>query len=335
MITPRHDQQALPDALVIALRSLRVPTRTVALLSLAATVFIFAITIERVTETPLGLLAIAMYLLGFLLAGFGFAASSASRRVFHAMDRVTVGMFWCSGIFSMLAGTLGALFLASVAITPLMATLFTGSDNGVTAVIMSAIMAAFALGTCSLAMSGRFTDYTGITSFRRGSVFFPAIVVCEIAGAYAIAFLVVVVPSGDGFTAILVSVLLAIATATAAYLQYAHRAVHRAKNNLLEAIDVMQCALDKGDRNDVFEAALAFNRAYSTQTALRHPMVPPTMEVALDLVVSRAIGTTFWHSPPPQALKQPSLASLTPAAYRVMLSEACAILRRELILTRR
>ncbi|PZE86378.1 hypothetical protein DEI91_04615 [Curtobacterium sp. MCBD17_032] len=195
---------------------------------------------------------------------------------------------------------------------------------------MSIASAAMSLGTLAIGLQGRFTQYIGVTSFRRGSAFLPVAVISVVASGYLVAISMLTVQTGVLATTVLVSTVVAITTATFGALRGALRSIRTTRNDLMIAIDDLQVALRGDDEAELLRCTLAFNRAYSGRTALRHPLVTASVRSALDIVVVRAVGADLgdhsWMSQHPS----PVVRDLRPKDARVLLSEGSSLVRAHL-----
>ncbi|WP_420369903.1 hypothetical protein [Curtobacterium sp. L1-20] len=263
-------------------------------------------------------------------AAAGFTATQW-RRVFPLMDGVLVVLFWASGALAGLAGASGAWTLAAVVPGPTQRFWF-GDDAPPAAVIvgLSAVLASMSLAMLFTTAQARVPEYSGVISFRRGSVLFPVVITCLVGAAYAAAAIAVASEVGIGTTTVFVTVVLAAATALVRSIQSMHRRVSDAKAELLDAVDALLVALADGNDRDVTECALAFNRAYSRRTALRHPMLPQSMRATLDLVLSRAIDVPLWDAGSLDRAAGGALRHLSREDCRLLLADGSSMIRSAL-----
>lgn len=249
---------------------------------------------------------------------------------FRASDALSVSVFWTASLASVSIGLFGALLLALTAEGPLQDLL--GADDIEPAVltIASVASAAMSLGTLTIGLQGRFTQYIGVTSFRRGSAFLPSAVIVVVACGYLAAVSMLAVQTGVVATTVLVSTVVAVTTATFGALRGALRSMRTTRNTLMITIDDLQVALRGDDEAELLRRTLAFNRAYSGRTALRHPLVTASVRSALDIVVVRAVGADLgdrsWMAQHPS----PVVRDLTREDARVLLGEGSSLVRAHL-----
>ncbi|OEI68380.1 hypothetical protein [Curtobacterium sp. ER1/6] len=317
---PNHPQVVRTAAAVVGVAEVVV---SIALLSTALT-----------TPSLASLLTVpvtaVLVVLGSYCAVAGVPAAQW-RRTLSVLDGILVLFFWSSGVLAVFFGVFGAWTLAAV--VPGGPQRFWFGDeapSAPTTVAISTLLAFMSLAMVFTTAQSRAPEYSGVVSFRRGSVLFPVLVTSLVAVAYGAAAIFVAAEAGLGTTAVFATVVLAGATALVRSLWSTHRRVSEAKAELLETVDALLLALAGGEDRVIDERGLAFNRAYSRTTALRHPMLPQPMRVALDLVLSRAVDVRLWDVGSLEHASGGALRHLTRDDCRRLLADGASLVRSAL-----
>ena len=260
-----------------------------------------------------------------------------SQKILRLFDLLSACLFWFTSILSGIVGSTGATMVAAQTPGKLREMWKTLGIPPTEAVNIGTLLAGLSLGLLIASTQARFANYTGVTSFRRGSTYLPVSMLGLVSATYLGAALVISVDNGIAWTGLLVTIILAVASAFFGSLQRAQENIRTAKLDLIAAIDDLMIALKLDDNQAVARAALVFNRRYSTRTALRHPMVPSRIQLAFDTLLARLVPGLLLSAPKleqelqadafPARLTQKALPRVPDHEVKRTLIEGCAWLR--------
>lgn len=331
---------APPDPIALVSPAVRTTASAVAL-AIAGTGLLIAITsvasgADRPLQAVLVLyVGLGLLLVGLICAGAGLSAA-ARRRAQRAVDQVGLALSWLGATIAIVAGLCGASVVAGFVPGPAHDFWQGWRSPAVTPDALALSLVLGVSSVCFLALTAqmRFPDFTGLTSFRRGSVMLPIVALSVVAIAYAAAVLVIVLRSGTDATSIYATVVVACATASVAGSVRTLHVLETAKSDLLAAIDDLVVALAEGDESSINRCALRFNLAYSRRPR-RHPLLPLSVRTTLDLLLSRAITVPLTDVGSLGGIRTPALRDLDRDGARQILRDGCLDIRAALRQSRR
>jgi hypothetical protein len=258
-----------------------------------------------------------------------------AKRVSRAADRLTFIALWAGGLISLVCGIVGASLIASADHISLRRLWHLEGTTPAEVVVLGSAFSTASVAFLMISAQSRFTAYTGVTSFRPGSAFWVVTVLLVFVTTHVFAVGSIAISTGSVPAAVIASAVTTGATLVMHSLSQARRDINGAKTALVQRLDDLQAALRRGRERDVVVAALALNRAYSTRTAMQHPLLPTPMRTALDVAVAKATTVDLSEMPEWEQIVHPAVRGLTRADAVRLLLDACGTIRAALLRTRR